>query len=262
MDYKSIDNLKVYYRKGTSDESVIKETFFDQIFQIGFPEYIPKPDHIVIDIGAHIGTYSLLLSQILTAGMVHAFEPCEETYVHLEKNITGNNIKNIKAHKIALTDSIGETKLYYDTENGNWGHSIVKELSSFGEIVKTDTLSSFFETNKIENCDYIKFNCEGAEFKILLSTPVEVLKKVQNMLVLYHLDLTSEYTIKQLIDHLKKAGFYTEIRQKRDDGKRGWLIVIRASAFKKIGLTLKSLSRSVSKSLFLTRVKNKLKRLF
>lgn len=237
MDYKSINNLKVFFRKGTSDEYVIKDTIIDHIFENGFPEYQPEKNHLVIDIGAHIGTYSLVLSQLLTDGAIHAFEPCLDTFNYLERNIKGNNLTNVFAHKIALSDSIGTTKLYYDTEHGNWGHSIIKDFSSEGEIVKTDTLSNFFTVNNIEKCDFMKFNCEGAEFKILLSTPVELLKRVDKMLILYHLDLANDVTIEQLIMRLKHAGFYTEIRQESNDKKRGWLIAIRGSVFAKVKMS-------------------------
>jgi FkbM family methyltransferase len=240
MDYKIINNLKVFYRKDTSDELVIKEIFEDRIFEKGFPEYRAKRDHIIIDVGAHIGVYSMILSQQINKGILYAFEPCADTFTYLNKNIKINKIHNIKSYKIALNNNIGTTKLFYDIENGNWGHSIVKKFSTEGEMVETDTLSHFFLTNNIQKCDLIKFNCEGAEFKILLTTPVAELKKINHMLVLYHMDLTEDYSIEQLIAHLKKASFYTEIRQKSFDGKRGWLIVIKASKIKKVVLEVKS----------------------
>ena len=237
MEYKIINNLKVFFRKGTSDESVIQDTIIDHIFERGFPEYKPKKNHLVIDIGAHIGTYSLVFAQHLTEGVIHAFEPCLDTFNYLEQNIIANNLNNVFSHKVALSDNIGTTKLYYDIEQGNWGHSIVKDFSSEGEIVKTDTLSNFFITNNIKKCDFIKFNCEGAEFNIILSTPIPILKKIDKMLVLYHLDLADGVSIELLISHLKNAGFYTEIRQARSDEKRGWLIAIRGSIFTKVKLS-------------------------
>ncbi len=249
MEHKTNNNLKVFYREGTSDELVIQETFYDQIFEKGFPEYQPKEDDVIIDIGAHIGTYSLVVSQQLKKGTVYAFEPCLDTFTYLQRNVTENEIKNIIPLKIALSDSIGTTTLFYDIENGNWGHSIVKSFSSEGEVVETDTLSNFFEANNINRCDFIKFNCEGAEFKILLAAPVSVLKRVKNMLVLFHLDLTDEYSIEQLLSHLKAAGFYTEIRQRSHDAKRGWLIVIKASFFRKAGLILKRKMKNARKRL-------------
>ncbi len=75
----------------------------------------------------------------------------------------------------------------------------------------------------------MKFNCEGAEFKILLSTPVALLEKVDKILILYHLDLANDMSTEPLISHLKSAGFYTEIRQERGDKERGWLIAVRGT---------------------------------
>ncbi|HEY4326116.1 MAG TPA: FkbM family methyltransferase [Mucilaginibacter sp.] len=226
--YKNIDGLDVFYRKGTCDDVVIKETFQDELFEKGFPEYKIKKNHLVIDIGAHIGAYSLKLSRQLTDGLVYAFEPCLDTFTYLEKNVVSNNIKNINIIRVALSDHVGETKLYYDHRNGSWGHSIVKNFSSNGEMVQTDTLSNFFKTNSIRKCDFMKFNCEGAEFKILLSTPTAILQRIRHILVLYHLDLTDDYTIEQLVNHLKKSGFYTNIRQENPQKQRGWLIAFQS----------------------------------
>lgn len=249
MKYKTSDGLDIFYREGTSDEYVIHETFNDRIFERGFPEYKLKKKHIVIDVGAHIGTYSIRLAQQLSEGTVYSLEPCLDTFNLLEKNVLANNIKNVKAYKIALSNSEDTAMLYYDLENGNWGHSIVKEFSQAGEIVDTETLSGFLVKNNIQSCDYIKFNCEGAEFDILLSTPATILRKIKKMLVLYHLDLADNHSIEQLINHLKNAGFYTEIRQKRYDERRGWLIAIQASTLEKIKLTSKRMVKQAYRKL-------------
>lgn len=255
----NVAGFTVEYRPGTSDEEVIRDTLTRNVFFKGFPEYKPKDHHVVLDIGAHIGAYTIQLSSLLKSGKVYAFEPCLDTFTLLENNVRLNNFSNAEVHKVALTDYIGTTKLFYDIQHGNWGHSIVKSFSDSGEIVETDTLSNFFTKHGIESCDFIKFNCEGAEFKIILSTPVEVLKKVNNMLVLYHMDLTDEFTVDQLIDHLKKAGFYTEIRHIEDEGKRGWLIVMRIGAGQRFIMKTRYTLRPLGH--FSGRVVNKLKRM-
>jgi FkbM family methyltransferase len=259
LDTMSIAGYKVAYRPRTSDEEVINDTFNKDIFFKGFPEYKIQPDHVVLDIGAHIGTYSLQLASFLPAGKVFAFEPCLDTFSLLEKNVEINGLKNVSIYKVALTDYVGTTKLFYDIEHGNWGHSIVKSFSEQGEIVETNTLSNFLTGNNIEHCDFIKFNCEGAEFKIILSTPPERLRKVDKMLVLYHMDLEAQFTVKDLIRHLHKAGFYTEIRNIEDAGKRGWLIVMRANTLQKTLYATKFRGRQISR--FSARVVNKLKRM-
>ena len=41
----------------------------------------------VIDVGAHIGLFSLLASQYCTDGKIYAFEPIKENYKILESNV-------------------------------------------------------------------------------------------------------------------------------------------------------------------------------
>jgi|SRR6185437_6644585 len=259
LDTMRIAGYNVAYRPRTSDEEVINDTFNKDIFFKGFPEYKIQPNHVVLDIGAHIGTYSLQLASYLSGGKVFAFEPCLDTFTLLQKNVEINGLKSVAVYKVALTDYVGTTKLFYDIEHGNWGHSIVKSFSEQGEIVETDTLSNFLTKNKLDHLDFIKFNCEGAEFKIILSTPPEQLRKVDKMLVLYHMDLEEQYTVQDLIRHLRKAGFYTEIRNIEDAGKRGWLCVMQAGPMEKAVLATKFRGRQLSR--FSARVINKLKRM-
>src|SRR6266581_833576 len=55
----SFGGFEIAYRKNTADESVIADSFENDIFFSGVPEYQPEEGHVIIDIGAHIGTFSL-----------------------------------------------------------------------------------------------------------------------------------------------------------------------------------------------------------
>jgi len=239
MTTKKVNEFIIHHRENTPDVQVIDDTIIKNIFFKGFPEYKIKPNHIIFDIGAHIGAFSLFVSSKLDYGKVYSFEPCLETFEILTKNIESNNKKNIFPQKVALSDFIGKTKLYYDIDEGNWGHSVTKEYSDAGEEVATDTLNNFFKINNIQKCDFMKFNCEGAEFQIIQNTSNKVLKKIDTMLVLYHLDLVSGYDIQTLNNKLKKSGFFTDIRFITDQKKRGWLIAMRLNLFQKLTYLLK-----------------------
>ena len=58
---------------------------------------------VVFDVGANIGIYSLGFSKINNV-TVYSFEPFVESYQFLSKNISFNNVKNIKAFNFGLTD--------------------------------------------------------------------------------------------------------------------------------------------------------------
>jgi FkbM family methyltransferase len=222
VETQFVSGFNVAYRKGTADENVIAESFDHDEFFSGVPEYRPAADHIILDIGAHIGAFSLLAASKVPTGKVYAIEACKDTFDVLSKNVWLNNFRNISAHHLALADKKGSTKLFYDS--GNWGHSIVSPLSSCGETVMTDTLTNFVNDNKITKCHFMKLNCEGAEFPILLGTPRDVLKRFEVVLVLYHCDLWKNTTEKDLIDHFEAGGFKTSVRNKAQSVNRGWIV--------------------------------------
>jgi FkbM family methyltransferase len=225
LGLETYSDFQVAFRRGTADERVIKHSFDNDIFLTGTPEYQPKADDVILDVGAHIGTFALLAASHTPRGSVHAIEASRESYNYLHINAALNPSLPIKTHHLALAGQNGEVTLHHDRKN--WGHSIMQPLSAHGERVTAQTLPTFMEQNDIRCISFMKFNCEGAEFPILMETPVETLRKVGAMLILYHLDLVSDHTLPDLIAHLSQAGF--ETTQRNVEGDRGWIIAHRPS---------------------------------
>lgn len=221
-----IDGFEVNYRPNTSDEEVIKEGFKNDVFIKRVFEYEIKNNHTIIDIGAHIGVFTMTTAKKSPNGKIFSFEPCHDTFELLKKNVEDNKLNNVSVEKVAISDTNGKTFLYYDEAQGNWGHSITAKLSESGEEVQTLTLSEVFKKYNIAHCDLIKFNCEGAEFKILLNLDQNILKKIDTMIILFHEDL-SQHTVLDIKNHLKSANFTINIRENVLDSNRGWLIAYR-----------------------------------
>jgi FkbM family methyltransferase len=167
----------------------------------------------------------LASSNVGAAGKVFAIEASNETFNLLKINVALNKCDNITVHKLAMADKNGICNLYHDLEEGNWGHSTVKKLSTTIERVQSCSLSTFMIKNDISLCHFIKFNIEGAEFPVILSAPSEILQCFGVMLVLYHCDLWNNNTEQDLISHLESSGFNCVIRNKTE--KRGWIIATR-----------------------------------
>jgi FkbM family methyltransferase len=216
-------DFTVAYRSPTTDENVLRKSFKNDRFFAAVPNYIPRETDVIIDVGAHIGTFALLASRKVPQGKVYAIEPCRETYHYLTVNLALNKCTNVTAFELALTDSNGVAQLSYSA--GHWGNSIMLDRSLGGESVATQSLSEFFESHQIDECAFAKFNCEGAEFPALLSTSESILRRIHWMLILYHCDLATSYRSEDLIQHLGRSGFKTEIRTKTV--QRGWLVAER-----------------------------------
>jgi FkbM family methyltransferase len=217
-DLKFIGNLKIYYRKGTCDEVILKDEYQDSRFFI--PEYEPKEDHIILDIGAHIGVFSLLAAEKAPKGKVYSIEADEENYRCLQTNIESNHLSNISAYLIALTDYRGTGKLYAAKES--WAHSLCEPVSEVWKTVKTDTLANFMTENKIHHVDYMKINVEGAEYSILFSTPERAMKRIKLMLVEFH--PSKNQNEHDLTRYLEQCGFSTKTNWSAEEKGKGWIV--------------------------------------
>lgn len=217
-----IDNLKIYYRDRTSDTGVLEHSFENDIFYKAILDFNPHITPVIIDLGAHIGTFSLLSHLKLPGANIYAFEPESGNFAILKKNVEENNISNITCKKLAVDSNPGSVTLYLD--NQNWGHSTVFDFGNQFEEVESTTLEKVIQDNRLEIIDLLKSNCEGAEFNIFESLPSHELKKMGMLLILYHLDLNknTRFSMYELLKKLIKNNFRFRIINKRD--QRGWII--------------------------------------
>ena len=63
-----------------------------------------KIGNVVVDLGANIGYYSLILAKLVgNEGKVFSFVPVPKNFSELEKNIKLNNYSNVIAENIAIS---------------------------------------------------------------------------------------------------------------------------------------------------------------
>lgn len=230
-NYKNIDGFKVAFREQSADEKVIDQSFQNDLFFRYASELKLAKDGIIIDIGAHIGTFALKASRKVSNGYVYAIEAEKENYKLLSENIEINKLKNIVPINIAISGKSGKVNLYLSDES--WSHNMFYDSSGRIETVESKKLSEFLDNHNIKSCDLLKFNCEGAEFEIVMQTDIAHLVKIKFIIILYHLDLTSKnYSLDDLKSKLNSSGFYfREIKTGRD---RGWIIAKNKKYYNKL----------------------------
>lgn len=213
----------VAYRPVSSDEGVLSHSFENDIFLTGVPEYQPESSDIVLDVGAHLGDFSLLLSR--RVARVCAIEARHETYALLKTNLYLNNATNVVADHLALGDQTGFCRLYLATEGESWGDSTTHDFSGRSETVASATLERYLFERNIPRVNFAKFNCEGGEFPILMSADAATLLRFEKLLVLYHCDLVTGADERNLLQKLTQCGFMTTVRNKTE--RRGWIIAVK-----------------------------------
>ena len=145
----------------------------DGISRSGYYEFLTehlrpyiKEGDMVIDVGANIGYFTIMLSKLVgEKGIVHAFEPEDYNYNLLQYNIDLNKCKNVVSHKMALADTSYKGKLYISDEcMGMHRMYESKYCSKDTQNVAVATLDRIIGEKKVS---FIKLDAEGYEYKII-----------------------------------------------------------------------------------------------
>jgi FkbM family methyltransferase len=149
------------------------KVFFNRGFEYKTLDIVKKcvkEGMIVVDIGANIGLYSILLSRLVgETGKVYAFEPDNNTYDILIENLKMSKCYNVEVHRIALSDKKSTVILTKPDDKHGDAFNYIKEVSitSSNNSLLTETLDDFFYERTINQIDFIKIDVEGAELLIL-----------------------------------------------------------------------------------------------
>jgi FkbM family methyltransferase len=128
---------------------------------------------VIFDLGANVGTWSLLAKAISPLAVIHAFEPLECHSSKLELAIAG--IPDIKLHRIALGSRDGSRKMNIASFSDASSLLEIGKLTTnkfgirkVGEAeVSVTTLDSYVERNNLALPDLIKLDLQGYELEAL-----------------------------------------------------------------------------------------------
>ena len=215
--FRTKTDLRIKIRVRSTDLMALTNVWMINEYDI--EDFEINVNDTVIDIGAHIGLFSLLVSQLCKTGKILSFEPVRENFDLLVSNLKLNHIENVLPFNMAVSKNLDKLNLFLNDDQS--AHSIFPK-SSKSISVESTSLQKIFEENKIHSCKLLKLDCEGAEYEIIDSLPSEYLNKIQNIVMEYHSADTKPELVKNLILKIKNAGFKIKTRPHHDD--MGFLI--------------------------------------
>lgn len=143
------------------------------IFQI-----LLNPDSNIVEVGANMGLHTVPLAKIANQGKVITFEPQRIIFQQLCCNLALNNLTNVYAHRLGVSDQSGKCSIESCDYHIDWNYgsfSLDKGFSSeaqfthptITESVEIVNLDDFAPIAELNSLDLLKIDAEGFEPKIL-----------------------------------------------------------------------------------------------
>jgi FkbM family methyltransferase len=152
-----------------------KALYENDIHQLALKMLMDKPDGLVLDIGANLGTFCVPLARKIPKLEFHAFEPQRIVNYQLCANIIINSLGNVYAYELALSNENADVELAmpdYTKETNIGAFSIDAEVRKneyeCSTVNTTDRIDlaplDFFTFNNIR---LIKIDVEGHELEVI-----------------------------------------------------------------------------------------------
>lgn len=200
--YELRNGVKYTLKSNTYDRNLINEIWIHKLYTKKLN--IEEKD-TVVDIGGHIGVFSIFASKLANKGKVYSFEP-SENFILLSQNIKLNNLTNTVAINKAVSDQTGKKTFFVCSEDSRLNSFYPLKFEGKALTIETISLEDFIKQNNIDKIDFLKIDCEGGEYEILLNCPKEVLNKIKKISMEYHY-VNENKNGNKIRDFLEKNGF-------------------------------------------------------
>jgi FkbM family methyltransferase len=189
---------------------ILNEIFYQKVYNNDF--VCVAENDIVFDIGFNYGFFTLDALTYKPKKII-GFEPNP----NLVKLFNRLNIDSVELHQSAVSNKAGSTVFYENNFSGK---------SSIHSDVNSDTSSNSYQVNicsfndmaeQYDVINYLKVDCEGAEYEIFESIPNEFLtNRIRKIALEFHHNI-NDIRVVNLISKIKQCGFETKIDYKDGD---------------------------------------------
>lgn len=182
--------VNINYRN-ESDLSVIEEIFIDRMYRSTESLIFSLQSSTILDIGAHIGLFSIYAAILNPQIKIIALEPEPDNFNLMKENLKLNHIKNIVVKNMALVNNDQKDIILQLSKNT---HNHIVPLSNCHIVdsankeisVPAVNLEKIIIKNKLDKIGLLKMDIEGGEFDIFQNLNQNTWSKIQNIAMEYH----------------------------------------------------------------------------
>src|SRR5215208_164336 len=223
-------DYKFYCRINNREDLVFMTNHEDDIIE----HFTPKEGDIVVDIGAHMGRYTIISSKRVGAnGKVVAIEAHPGNFEMLKSNIKLNQLTNVIPLNYAAYSKETKIKLYLpEVESGYTIYNTIMSNRARTEDkfveVSANTLDYLLQLNEITDVNWVKIDVEGAEFEVLKGAS-NVLSKSKDIALL--IEVHGKDTYEPIIESLRSYNFKIDFEKTYENGEKHIIALKDRSTF-------------------------------
>jgi FkbM family methyltransferase len=199
----SVGGFRMVARLTLSDLLIVLTDFEPYVRAI----FNPEEGQTVLDIGAHIGFYTLMAArQVGSTGKVIAVECDPSNFNMLKRNVDMNNFKNVITVNSALSDVDGYVKMYLAWDSalttGDAKRHKQKHVRACVSLrsMKVDTLLNQLGIHYV---NWMKIDVEGMEMQVLRGAARTLL---QSPCIKIIIEISQE-NLREVLEYLQGFGF-------------------------------------------------------
>lgn len=140
----------------------------------------PGPGELVVDVGAHIGTYTLRAGK--AGADVIAFEPNPDSYRLLCANVKLNDLGRVSCRNVALGSEAGVAQLNVPDVYLGRAWTSDEAHGSTGISVRVARLDDEVASPRDRPVDWLKIDVEGSELQVLKGA-TETLRRTKQVII-------------------------------------------------------------------------------
>ena len=213
----SLPLTDLYLRNGLVFRVAKKDVAIPSIAEVWWHRVYGNLDHlkgvsspVIIDIGAHVGSFTLLALNTFPTASLYSFEPDPVGYACLVENVRLNHFASrcVAVNKAVCGDSAPRT-FYVRSENSPSNGLFPPRNAAVSSQVSVacTTLADILNDYHILACDLLKIDAQIAEYEIVLKTPERYFRKIRSIILEYHIINLPNYKPEMLFGFLRRQGY-------------------------------------------------------
>lgn len=165
---------------------VMLEMWRENAYRVG-EFYRPKPGDVVVDVGAHIGLFTLRILREEPRCSVVALEPSPENFACLNQNLAllGPDAQ-VELHQLGIGGQFGRIKMQEIPTNRSTDARAMSAEQDDANSVGVVPLSHLFKLARTATINLLKMDAEGGEHAAFLNAVPEVFPRIERIVMEYH----------------------------------------------------------------------------